>query len=124
VKPTDNPFWQAVNPRPRATCCLAGAAVADRNHVLSPQHIFRAGQFQHQCLVQRWQRQEVEAVEAFDRREPRLPYAALDHPAFPVDQLEFGQPQQIADMIDAVAGTLPRQLVVLAQEVGSFSAFR
>jgi hypothetical protein len=25
---------------------LAGAAVADRNHVLSPQHIVRAGQFQ------------------------------------------------------------------------------
>ena len=95
---------------------FAGPAVANRDHVLPPQHIFRPGQFQDQGLVQRRQRQEVEAVEAFDRRKLRLLDTTLDRLAFPVDQLEFGQPQQIANMIDAVAGALPRQLIVLAQE--------
>jgi hypothetical protein len=84
--------------------------------ILPPQHILRPGQFQHQRLVQRRQRQEVEAVEAFDRRKLRLLDATLDCPAFPFDQLQLGQPQQVADMIHAVAGALPRQLVMLTQE--------
>jgi hypothetical protein len=88
----------------------------DSDHVLPPQHILRAGQFQHQRLVQRRQRREVEAVEAFDRRELRLFDAPLDHPALPLEQLQFGQPKQIADMVDAVAGALPGQPVMLAQE--------
>ena len=58
--------------------------------------VLRAGQLQHQCLVERRQRQEVEAVEALDRREPRLLDPALDHAPFALDQLQFGQPQQIA----------------------------
>ncbi len=78
--------------------------------------ILRAGQFQHQGLVQRGQSQEVEAVQAFDRRELRLLDAPLDRPPFPLDQLQFGQAQQIADMIDAVGRALPGQLVILAQE--------
>ena len=61
-------------------------------------------------------RQEVEAVEAFDRREPCLLDPPLDHPPFPLDQLQFGQAQQIAGMVDALGGALPGELVVLAQE--------
>ena len=53
--------------------------------------------------------------------EDRAFYATLDHPAFPVDQLEVGQRQQIANVIDAAAGALPRKLVVLAQEGRRFS---
>jgi len=60
--------------------------------------------------------QEVKAVQAFDRREPRLLDAPLDHPPLPFDQLQFGQPQQIADMVDGVGRALPRQLVILTQE--------
>jgi len=120
VKPTDKPFWQALlaGRQPQAKCDvrLAGTAVADGDHVLPPQHILGAGQFQHQHLVQRRQCQEVEAVETFDCRELCLLDAPLDHPPFPLDQLQLGQPQQIADMINAVGGALPGQLVILAQE--------
>src|SRR3954466_14781835 len=46
--------------------------------------------------LERRNRREVEAVEAFHRRKPCLIDAALDPPAFPLDQFEFGQAQQIA----------------------------
>jgi len=42
--------------------------------------------------------------------------AALDHPAFPLDQFEFGQAQQIAGMVNALSGALLGELVVFAQE--------
>jgi hypothetical protein len=59
--------------------------------------------------------QKVEAVEAFDGRELRVLDAPLDHPALPLDQLQFRQPQQVADLIDSIARALPDQLVILAQ---------
>ena len=40
----------------------------------------------------------------------------INHPPFPLDQLQFGQAQQKADMIKALGGALPSELVVLAQE--------
>jgi hypothetical protein len=61
-------------------------------------------------------RKEVEAVEAFDRREPRLLDAPLDRPALPLDQLQLSQTQQIANMIHRIGCALPGQLVVLTQE--------
>ena len=42
--------------------------------------------------------------------------APLDHAALAVDQLELGESQQVADVIDAFRGALPGDLVVLAQE--------
>ena len=39
----------------------------------------------------------------------------LDHAAFAVDQLQFDQAQQIAGMIDAVAGAFAGDLVVFPQ---------
>ena len=95
---------------------LAGAGVADRDDVLTTDDVLRAGEFQYQHLVERRQCQEVEAVEAFDRRELRFLDPPLDHPPLPLDQLQFGKPEQIADMIDALGGALPGELVVLAQE--------
>ena len=45
-----------------------------------------------------------------------LPVPTLHHAPFAVDQLQFGQAQQKADMIEALGGALPSELVVLAQE--------
>ena len=59
---------------------------------------------------------EVEAVQALHGRELRLLDPTLHHAPFAVDQLQFGQPQQKADMIKALGGALPSELVVLAQE--------
>ena len=69
-----------------------------------------------QCLVERRQCQEVEAVDTFDRREPRLLDSPLDHPQLALDQLEFGQAQQVAGMLDALGSSLPGELVILTQE--------
>ena len=78
--------------------------------------VLRAGQLQHQGLVERGDGGELEAVEALDRREPGLLDPALDGPAFPFDHLQLGQTQQVAGMIDPFGGALAGQLVVLAQE--------
>ena len=53
--------------------------------------VLRAGELQHQSLVERRQWREVEAVEALDGREPRLLDPTLDHAPFAIDQLQFGQ---------------------------------
>ena len=95
---------------------LAGAAVAERDDVLAALDVFTARQFQDQHLVERWDGLEVEAVEAFDGGEPGLPDPPLDHAAFAVDQLQFGQADQIAHMIGALGSTLAGQLVVFAQK--------
>jgi hypothetical protein len=58
----------------------------------------------------------VEAVEAFDGRELRLLDPSLDHPPLSLDQLQFGKAQQVTDMVDALGGALPGELVILAQE--------
>src|SRR3982074_2324448 len=39
-----------------------------------------------------------------------------NHAPLAVDQLQFGQAQQEADVIEALGGALPGELVVLAQE--------
>jgi len=75
-----------------------------------------AGEFHHLHLVELGDRLEVEAVEAFGRRELRRLDAALDHPPFAVDQLEFHQSGQEADMVLSLRGALARELVVFPQE--------
>src|SRR3954468_14111424 len=59
---------------------------------------------------------EVEAIEAFHRREPSLLDAALDHPSFTLDQFEFGQPQQITRVVHPFSSALLGDLVVFTQE--------
>ena len=103
-------------PEPQRDVGLAGAAVAERDDVLAAGYILRAGQFQHQGLVERWDGGEVEAVETLHCWEPGLLDPALDGPPFPVDHLKLGQAQQVARVIDTFGGALARQLVVLTQE--------
>ncbi len=57
---------------------------------------------------------EVEA-ELLYGGEPGL-LDALDHAALSVDQFQLREPGEIADMVDAIAGAVPRLLIVLAQE--------
>ena len=49
-------------------------------------------------------------------REPRLFDPTLHHAPFALDQLQFGQAQQKADVIEALDCALPGELVVFAQE--------
>src|ERR1700740_3327474 len=100
------PLLASSQPQSESNVSLAGAAVADRDHVLSASNVLAASELQDQCLVERRDRREVEAVEALHRREPRLLDAALDHPSFPVDQFEFGQAQQVTRVVDALGGAL------------------
>ena len=95
---------------------FAGATVANRDDVLAAADVLRAGQFQHQRLVERGDRGELEAVEAFDRREPGFLDPPFDSPAFPFNHLQLSQTQQVARIVDLLARALARQLVVLAQE--------
>ena len=101
---------------PQSDVALAGAGVADRDDVLAPLDVLRARQLHHQRLVQGRQRREVEAVEALHGRELGRLDAALDHAPLAIDQLQLGQPQQIARIVDALGGALACDLVVLAQE--------
>jgi hypothetical protein len=64
---------------------LAGTGVAQQQHVLAAQQELRACQFQHHGLVQRRDGEEVEAVEALDHWELRLPDAALGRAAVAVE---------------------------------------
>src|SRR6202165_3576215 len=102
---------------PETDVRLASAGVADRDDVLPAGHILRAGELQHEDLVERRNGGKVEAVQALHGREPRLLDPTLHHAPFALDQLQFGQPQQKADMIEALGGALPSQLVGLAQEL-------
>ena len=65
---------------------LAGAAVADRDDVLPARDVLRAGQLQHQGLVERGDGGESKLVETPEPRELRLLDPALDDPPFPVRQ--------------------------------------
>jgi len=103
---------------------FAGAAVADRDDILAASDVLAVGQLQHQCLVERGDRGEVETVEAFHCREPCLLDAALDHPAFPLNQFELGQAQQIAGMIAPLGGACWASLSYSRKKVGSLSALR
>src|SRR5258707_1100187 len=120
---------------PERDMALARAAVPDRDNILSTLDILRPRQLHDERLVQRWQRGEVEAVEAFNGREPRRLDAPLDHAALAIDQLLFGETQQVPCIIDTLGGALPCLPVILPQagpqlqrlqvrKVGSFRAFR
>jgi hypothetical protein len=97
---------------------LAGAAVAESDHVLPPLDVLAARQLQHQQLVQRRDRDEVEAVQALHGREAGLADAPLHRASLALEQLQLGQAQEIAGVVDTLGGALPSLLVVLAQEGG------
>ena len=83
---------------------LARAAGTKRNDILAPLDPLATGQFQHLHLVELGDGGEVEAVQAFDDREPCRLDPALDLAALPFDHLPFGKPGEVSDMIDALGG--------------------
>src|ERR1700716_1611737 len=89
---------------PETNVGLAGAAVADRDDILPAGHILRAGELQHEGLVERRNGGEVEAVQALHGREPRLLDPTLHHAPFAIDQLYFAQAKQKAAGIEAPGG--------------------
>src|ERR1700692_849875 len=116
VEANRQPLLAGREPEPETDVRLAGAAVADRDYVLPAGHILGAGELQHEGLVERWNGGEVEAGQALDGRGRPL-FAPPLHPApCTLDQLEFSQAQQKANMIKTLSGALPSELVVLAQE--------
>src|SRR5271154_4228469 len=116
VEADRQPFLAGRETEPETDMRLAGAGVADRDDVLPAGHILRAGELQHEGLVERRNGGEVEAVQALHGRKPRLLDPTLHHAPFALDQLQFGQAQQKANMIETLGGALPSKLVVLAQE--------
>src|SRR3954462_6192070 len=107
-------------PEPESHVGLAGAAVAESDHVLPPLDVLAARQLQHQQLIQRRDRGEVEAVQALYGRKTGLTDAPLHRAPLALEQLQFGQAQEVAGMVDALARALPRLVVVLAQEGWQF----
>ena len=71
------------------------------------------GEFQDEGLVERRNCREVEAVEALDRWEPRFLDPTLHHASLSIDQLQFGEAQQKADMVETLGGALPSKLLIL-----------
>ena len=69
VKQTDHTPLAGGQAQTEGYVSLAGAAVAHGDDVLTAQGVLAAGQFHHQCLVHRGNGQEVEGVQALDRRE-------------------------------------------------------
>ena len=97
---------------------LAGAAVAESDHVLPSLDVLAARQLQHQQLVQRRDRGEVEAVQALYGREAGLADAPLHRAPLALEQLQLGKTQEVAGVVDTLGGALPCLLVVLAQKGG------
>src|SRR3954465_9088246 len=75
---------------------LPGAAVAEHDDVVAGNNKLAARQLQYQRLVEGGHRGEVEGVQALHRREAGLADAPLDQAALAIDQLQFGQAQQVS----------------------------
>src|SRR3984893_3187841 len=94
VEADRQPLLTGCETEPEANVGLAGAGVADRDDVLPARHILRAGELQHEGLVERRKGSEVEAVQALHGREPRLLDPTLHHAPFAGDQLQVVLAQQ------------------------------
>ena len=95
---------------------LAGSAVADCDNVFATGRVLGTGEFQDEGFVERRNRREVEAVEALDRREPRFLDPTLHHASLSIDQLQFDEAQEKADMVETLGRALPSKLLILAQK--------
>ena len=103
---------------------LPRAAVAEHDDVVAGNNKLAARQLQNQRLVEGRHRGKVEGVQALHRREAGLADAPLDEAALAVDQLQFGQAQQISRVIDAFPGAFAGDLLVLAQEGRQLERFQ
>src|ERR1700735_910849 len=99
---------------------LSRAGITQSNNIVAGDEIFAAREFKCQRLVERWNGGEVERVEIFHRRKMRGADAALDHAPFAIDEFEFGETQQEADMIETLACRLRGDFFIFAQEGRQF----
>ena len=97
---------------------LAGAAVADGDHVLPTLDVCTACQFRHQGLVQRRYGREVEGVQAFYGGKAGGADPTLHHALVAVYELQFGQPEQVLGVVHTVGGALRGHLPVFPEEAG------
>jgi len=94
---------------------FANTAGTKGDDVLAAINELRAGQIQDQFLVERGDRIEVEALQAFDGREPGRLDAPIDHARLAIDQFQFDQPRQITDMINILGRAVPGQLLLFPE---------
>jgi len=83
--------------------------------IVTPFNPLAACQLQNLHLVQGRDHLEVEAVQAFDRRELGALDPALDHPAFPVNHLQSNQPREELDVVQPFGRSLFGQFAVFPQ---------
>ena len=103
-------------PKAESDMRLAGPAVSHGDDVLVAGDVITARQLHYQHLVQRGHGLEVEAVETFGGGELRSLDPPFHHTPFPVDELQFGEAQKVAGMIDTFCRALFGDFVILAQE--------
>jgi hypothetical protein len=111
-------------PQGQGNMGLPGTAVAENDNVVAGEDELAAHQLQDQRLVEGGHCRKIEGVQAFYRREAGVADAPLNQAALAVDQLQFGQAQQVSGMIDALAGTVTGDLLVLAQESRQLERFQ
>ena len=99
---------------------LSRAAVAQSDNVVAGDDIFATGKFENERFVERGNGGEVECVKALHRRETGGADAALDHALFAIDEFEFDEPQQEADMVETFARRLGGDLLIFAQDGRKF----
>ena len=104
--------------QPQGDVGLAGAAVAHGDDILPALDVLAAGQLHHQLLVHRRDCQEVEGVQALHRGEAGSADPPLHHALVAVDELQFGQPEQVLGMVHAFGSALGGHLAVLPEEGG------
>src|ERR1700688_2323685 len=102
---------------------LADAEFADGDDVLLARDVFAPRKLQDEILVKRGDRREVEAVEVFHRREPRVLDAAVDQLSFALYEFRLGQTQQITGRVETSAGVLLGTPLILGEERRQFQRF-
>ena len=99
---------------------LAGSGWSQGDDVLASFDPAAPRQLQHLYIVERRDRFEVEAIQAFRRGELCGLDPAFHHAPFPFDQFELDQAAQIGHVPFVLSGTLSGLLLVLAQHRGQF----
>src|SRR5262245_30087307 len=98
-----------------ATCVLPVPGLPIRDHRLPPVDELAPHQLGDQHLVQGRLGGEVEVLQRLQRREPRRLQPPLGRPLLPVQELQFGQLEKEAEVIDVVRGAPLGHLLALGQ---------
>ncbi len=87
---------------------LAGAGVADHEHVFPGFEVFPGGELPDQGLVDRALGAKIEVLQRLEHRELRALDAALGRSLFALDQLTLGELEQKVPVIASVVRTRSR----------------